>query len=72
VATDETLAKLPAGTLETLLKPENKAMLQSVLTCHVVKGRLMAQGVVKLDSVETVQGQNIAIKTMSSGVICIC
>src|SRR6185503_11539067 len=40
--TDEAFAKLPAGTLEMLLKPENKAKLQSILTYHVVSGRVMA------------------------------
>ena len=42
--TDEAFAKLPPGTLESLLKPENKAKLQSILTYHVVAGRVMAQG----------------------------
>jgi uncharacterized surface protein with fasciclin (FAS1) repeats len=67
--TDEAFAKLPPGTLETLLKPENKARLQSILTYHVVPGRVMAQDVVKLHSVRTVQGQNIVIKTMNGGVM---
>jgi len=67
--TDEAFAKLPAGTLETLLKPENKAKLQSILTYHVVSGRVMAQDVVKLDSAKTVEGQSISIKTMEGGVM---
>jgi len=61
--TDEAFAKLPPGTLETLLKPENKAKLQSILTYHVVPGKVMAKDVVKLQSAQTVQGQSIAIKT---------
>ena len=67
--TDEAFAKLPAGTLESLLKPENKAKLQSILTYHVVPGRVMAQDVVKLHSAKTVEGQSIAIKTMDGGVM---
>jgi uncharacterized surface protein with fasciclin (FAS1) repeats len=67
--TDEAFAKLPAGTVETLLKPENKAMLQSILTYHVVKGRLMAGDVVKLGSVGSVQGQNIAIRIANGEVM---
>jgi uncharacterized surface protein with fasciclin (FAS1) repeats len=67
--TDEAFAKLPAGTLETLLKPENKARLQSILTYHVVPGKVMAQDVVKLDSAKTVEGRSIAIRTMNGGVM---
>jgi len=43
-------AKLPAGTLDTLLKPENKAQLRRILTYHVVAGRVMAADVVKMHS----------------------
>jgi len=67
--TDEAFAKLPPGTLETLLKPENKAKLQSILTYHVVAGKVMAQDVVKLDSATTVEGQSISIKTLDGGVM---
>jgi uncharacterized surface protein with fasciclin (FAS1) repeats len=67
--TDEAFAKLPAGTLESLLKPENKAKLQSILTYHVVAGNVLAKDVVKLHSAQTVEGQNIAIKTMNGGVM---
>ena len=45
--TDEAFAKLPAGTLEALLKPENKPKLQHILTSHVVAGKVMAADVVK-------------------------
>src|SRR6187401_740276 len=48
--TDEAFAKLPAGTVENLLKPENKAMLRRVLTYHVVPGKVMAADVVKVTS----------------------
>jgi len=59
--TDETFAKLPAGTLEDLLKPENKAKLTSILTYHVVAGNVMAADVVKLQTARTVNGQPLAI-----------
>lgn len=55
--TDEAFAKLPAGTVEDLLKPENKAKLVSILTYHVVPGKVMAADVVKLTEAKTVQGQ---------------
>jgi uncharacterized surface protein with fasciclin (FAS1) repeats len=67
--TDEAFAKLPVGTLESLLKPENKAKLQSILKYHVVPGKVMAQDVVKLRYAKTVEGQSIAIKTMDGGVM---
>ena len=67
--TDEAFAKLPPGTLESLLKPENKAKLQSILTYHVVSGKVMAQDVAKLDSARTVEGQDITIKTMNGRVM---
>ena len=67
--TDEAFAKLPAGTLESLLKPENKAKLQSILTYHVVSGKVMAADVVKLSSAKTVEGGSVTIKTSSSGVM---
>ena len=67
--TDEAFAKLPAGTLETLLKPENKAKLQSILKYHVVPGKVMSRDVVKLNSAKTVEGRSIAIKTMDGGVM---
>ena len=47
--TDEAFAKLPAGTVEDLLKPENKAKLTAILTYHVVPGNVLAADVVKLD-----------------------
>jgi uncharacterized surface protein with fasciclin (FAS1) repeats len=67
--TDEAFARLPAGTLEGLLKPENKAKLQSILTYHVVPGKVMSQDVVKLDSAKTVEGHSIDIKTVDGGVM---
>lgn len=59
--TDEAFAKLPAGTLESLLKPENKAKLQSILTYHVVAGRVGSDQVVHMTSAKTVQGKDLKI-----------
>ena len=59
--TDAAFAKLPAGTVDTLLKPENKAMLQAILTYHVVAGKVLAADVVKLTKATTVQGQDVTI-----------
>ena len=67
--TDEAFAKLPAGTLDDLLKPENKAKLQSVLTYHVVPGKVMSRDVVKLNSAKTAEGSTIRIKANSNGVM---
>ncbi len=67
--TDEDFAKLPPGTLESLLKPENKAKLQSILTYHVVAGNVLAKDVVKLHSPKTVEGQSVTIKTLNGGVM---
>ena len=60
--TDEAFAKLPAGTLEMLLKPENKAKLAAILTYHVVPGAVKAADVVKLKTAGTVNGQRVDIK----------
>src|SRR5512144_2590342 len=67
--TDEAFAKLPPGTLESLLQPENKAKLQSILTYHVVAGNVLAKDVVKLNSAKTVEGQSVTIKTVNGGVM---
>jgi len=60
--TDEAFAKLPKGTVEDLLKPENKEKLAGILTYHVVAGRVMAADVVKLTEATTVQGSKVSIK----------
>lgn len=60
--TDEAFAKLPAGTVESLLKPENKGQLVSVLTYHVVADKVPAARVVKLNAAGTVNGQRLNIK----------
>ena len=59
--TDAAFARLPKGTVESLLKPENKAKLQAILTYHVVAGKVMAADVVKLTGAKTVQGQQVDI-----------
>lgn len=59
--TDEAFAKLPEGTVESLLKPDNKAKLVAVLTYHVVPGKVMAKDVVKLTEAKTVQGSAVTI-----------
>lgn len=66
--TDQAFASLPAGTLENLLKPENKAKLQRILTYHVVPGKVMAADVVKLQSAKAVSGDTLRIATRNSGV----
>ncbi len=67
--TDEAFAKLPPGTLESLLKPENKAKLQSILTYHVVAGKVMAGDVMKLSSAKTVEGESVTIHMKNGGVM---
>ena len=66
--TDEAFAKLPAGTLENLLTPENKQKLRRVLTYHVVPGKVMAADVVRLKSATSVSGDSIAI-TADNGMV---
>ena len=60
--TDEAFSKLPPGTLEDLLKPENKSKLQSILTYHVVPGKVMAKDVTTLSEAKTVNGANLMVK----------
>jgi len=60
--TDDAFAKLPAGTIDSLLKPENKDQLVKILTYHVVSGKVLAADVLKLDSAKTVQGGSLSIK----------
>ena len=60
--TDEAFAKLPEGTVASLLKPENKEKLVGILKYHVVSGNVMAKDVVKLSSAKTVQGSDVKIK----------
>ncbi len=60
--TDEAFKKLPAGTVETLLKPENKGKLQAILKYHVVPGKVMAADVVKVKGAVSLNGQRIDVK----------
>jgi transforming growth factor-beta-induced protein len=66
--TDDAFAKLPKGTLESLLKPENKALLTSILTYHVVPGRVMAADVVNVSAAKSLNGQQIDITVNKAGV----
>lgn len=66
--TDEAFAALPEGTVETLLRPENRDQLVAVLTYHVVPGRVTAAQVVNLESATTVQGSPLAIDVQGSSV----
>ena len=69
--TDEAFAKLPAGTVENLLKPENKAQLVAILTYHVVEGEVMAADVVDLDgqAVATVNGATFTVNVGDDGAV---
>ena len=67
--TDAAFAKLPAGTLEDLLKPENKAKLTAILTYHVVPGKVMAAQAAKLTSAKTVNGASLTIRAMGGKVM---
>jgi uncharacterized surface protein with fasciclin (FAS1) repeats len=66
--TDAAFAKLPEGTVENLLKPENREQLVAVLTYHVVPGKVYAADVVKLTSATTVNGGDVSIKVADGGV----
>ncbi len=59
--TDDAFAKLPAGTVEDLLKPENKDKLVSILTYHVLAGKVVARDVVKLSEARTLNGKSVKI-----------
>ncbi|MEN4012172.1 MAG: fasciclin domain-containing protein [Bellilinea sp.] len=60
--TDDAFAKLPAGTLESLLLPENKQQLTDILLYHVVSGSVLAEDVVELQSADTVLGQPVSVR----------
>lgn len=66
--TDEAFAKLPAGTVESLLKPENKDKLVAVLTYHVIPGKVMSSQV-KTMSVKTVNGEEAQLKAQGNSVM---
>jgi len=67
--TDEAFAKLPAGTLDDLLKPENKDKLRAILTYHVVAGKIPSAKVVTLSSAKTINGQELKITVMGGNVM---
>jgi uncharacterized surface protein with fasciclin (FAS1) repeats len=67
--TDAAFAKPPAGTVESLLQPENRDQLIAILTYHVVPGAVTAEQVVGLDQAGTVNGQNVTISAGEGGVM---
>lgn len=67
--TNAAFAKLPAGTVESLLAPENKQKLVDILTYHVVPGAVYAKDVVELSEATTVQGGTVDISTSAAGVM---
>jgi uncharacterized surface protein with fasciclin (FAS1) repeats len=67
--TDEAFAKLPAGTVETLLQPDNKDQLIAILTYHVVPGEVTAAEVVGLETAETVNGGRLEIDASNGAVM---
>ena len=67
--TDEAFAKLPAGTVEDLLKPENKEKLVAILTYHVVPGKVLAAQVTKMSSAKTANGQSLSISVKGGTVM---
>lgn len=67
--TDEAFSALPEGTLDNLLKPENKSELQSILKYHVVKGEAKASDVTKMKEAETLEGSKVGIMTEDGSVV---
>ena len=67
--TDDAFGKLPPGTVEELLKPENKGKLAEILTYHVVPGKVMAKDVAGMTSAKTVQGSDVKIASKDGHVM---
>jgi len=67
--TDQAFAQLPAGTLDRLLRPENKAKLRAILTYHVVPGRLTAKQILHMSSARTVQGARLKFSVVDGKVM---
>lgn len=67
--TDDAFAALPAGTVESLLLPENRDQLIAILTYHVVAGKVMAADVVSLDQAATVNGSDVDISVVDGKVM---
>jgi uncharacterized surface protein with fasciclin (FAS1) repeats len=66
---DEAFAKSPAGTVENLLKPENREKLQAILTYHVIPGKVTSKQVAKLHEAKTAQGQSVSSKKEDGAVM---
>ncbi|MBN2211402.1 MAG: fasciclin domain-containing protein [Sedimentisphaerales bacterium] len=67
--TDEAFAKLPSGTVDSLLRPENKDKLADILKYHVVSGKVLAKDVTGLHSATTLLGKDLKIRTSGNGVM---
>lgn len=67
--TDQAFSKLDPGTIQDLLKPENKETLSSILTYHVVQGKLTTEDVMKSSELQTVNGQSLSIKVEGDSVM---
>ncbi|MEJ2660461.1 MAG: fasciclin domain-containing protein [Desulfobacteraceae bacterium] len=67
--TDEAFARLPEGTLENLLKPENKSQLKAILTYHVLRGKVMSADAAMASSAKTVNGQSFRIAKSANGLM---
>jgi uncharacterized surface protein with fasciclin (FAS1) repeats len=67
--TDDAFAKLPAGTIDDLLKPENKDKLAAILTYHVVSGKVMAKDVMTMKEAKTVNGQSVMVSMEADTVL---
>jgi uncharacterized surface protein with fasciclin (FAS1) repeats len=67
--TDEAFAKLPQGTVESLLNPQNRAKLTTILKYHVVPGTIMAADLAKAKSEKTINGESLTIKTQGNSVM---
>jgi transforming growth factor-beta-induced protein len=66
---DEAFARLPEGTVDNLLKPENKDKLTRILTYHVIPGKVKSDEVKKMDSAKTVEGQSVSIRVHQEKVL---
>jgi uncharacterized surface protein with fasciclin (FAS1) repeats len=67
--TDEAFAKLPPGTLDMLMRPENRDKLRALLQYHVVPGRLDSKQLMKMTSVRSASGQTLNLMNMSDGLM---
>ncbi len=67
--TDAAFNKLPAGTVESLLKPENKEKLKAILLYHVVSGDVPSSAAMKLSSAKTLEGKDLAISVENGAVM---